>query len=447
MNYEKIIQTFKEHLARKQAPEFEVFLSRDQESEVEVKDQKLHAFNASESIGAALRVIVDKKLGFAFTTDFSPASIEKTVELALQTAEYSNPREFLSLARPDTLSSTIDLKDFDSAFSQISQETRLKLALEMEKVALAYDPRLRRARGTSCSGSLSEIFLENSWGLKKHHQKTMNVLALMAVAEEGEEAEGVFEFDFSPFLSSLDPSKVGLMAAQKALSYLGGKSGPTLKCPVILDPLVAADILEVLAPSFFADNLLKKRSLFEGKEKQRVLSDKVNLIDDGLLVGAYASFPFDGEGVACRRTSIIEKGIFQNCLSDLEYGARLKIGSSGSSERESIKGPPQIGHSNLYLEPGSLSFEGILKQAGRGVYITELIGMHTANPISGDFSVGAQGFWVEGGEVKYPLKQMALSGNLKEMLNRVEALGSDLRYYFKVASPSVLIGEMDVAGA
>lgn len=447
MNFEKIIQSFKEHLARKHAPEFEVFLSRDQESEVEVKDQKMHAFNASENIGAALRVIVDQKLGFSFTTDFSESSIIKTVDLALETAEYSNRREFLSLARPEKSSISIDLKDNDPAFTQVSQTMRLERALEMEKAALSSDPRVKRARGASCSSSLSEVFLENSWGLQKHYQKTMNVMALMAVAEEGDEAEGVFEFDFSPFFSSLNASQVGLKAARKALNYLGGKPGPTLKCPVILDPLVAAEILEVLAPSFYADNLLKKRSLFEGKQNQSILSSNLNLIDDGLLIGGYASFPFDGEGVATTRSTIIEKGVFKRPLADLEYGARLKTGTTGSSERESIKGPPQIGHSNLYLEPGSLSFDEILQQAGKGVYITELIGMHTANPVSGDFSVGAQGFWVENGQLSHPLKQMALSGNLKEMLNRVKALGSDLRYYFKVASPSVLIEEMDVAGA
>jgi len=447
MNFDQIIQSFKEKLSRKNAPEFEIFLERDHESEVEVKDQKLHASNASESIGAALRVISGKKLGFAYTTDFSEASIGQCVDLALETAQYSNERAFLSLAKPEPSEAQADLRDFDPGFLAISQNSRLQKALAMEKAALALDPRVKRARGAACSGSLSEIFLENSWGLKKHHQKTMNALVLMAVAEEGEDAEGVFEFDFSSFLGEISPEGVGRKAAEKALRYLGGKPGPTLRCPILLDPLIAAEILEVLAPSFYADNLLKKRSLFEGKQGQSVLSPLLQLVDDGLLPGGYASFPFDGEGVASRKTTIVERGVFKNFLADMEYGARLGAESSGSSERESIKAPPQIGHSNLYLEPGTLDFEALLKQAQKGIYITELIGMHTANPISGDFSVGAQGFWVEGGELKQPLKQMALSGNLKDMLQRVQSLGSDLRYYFKVGSPSLLIEEMDVAGA
>ncbi len=447
MNFQKIIQSFKEKLSRKKAPEFEIFLNSEQEVEVEVKEQKLNALNASESMGASIRVIVDKRLGFAYTTDFSESSLEKVVEQALATAQYSNQREFLQLATKQPEAPSMNLRDFDKNFSTTSQNLRLQKAMEMEKAALSLDSKIQRVRGASFAGSLSEVFLVNSWGVERHHRKTMNVLSLMAVAEEEKEAEGVFEFGFSSFLEELIPEEIGEKAAQKALRYLGGKPGKTLKGPVLLDPLVAAEILEVLAPSFFADNLIKKRSLFEGKQNQKILSSNMTLIDDACFIGAYASFPFDGEGMPSRSTRVVEGGVFKSPLADLEYGARLGLSSTGSSERESMKRPPQIGHSNFYVQPGKFSFEELVKKTQRGVYITELIGMHTASPISGDFSVGAQGFLIEGGEVKHALKQMALSGNLKEMMNRVQEVGSDLRFYFKVGSPTLLIEEMDVAGA
>lgn len=449
MEFKKIIESFKNRLAEQKAPEFEIFLSREHEVEAEVKDQNLHAFNASESVGVALRVLIDQKLGFAYTTDFSETSIQKTVEAALHTSRYSHRREFLSLAKSSPSqegAKVYDLKDCDPDFLQTSPQSRIQKALEMEKAALSLDPRVKRVRGASVSANFSEVYLINSWGLEKHHQKTMNVLSLMAVAEADEDSEGVFEFDFSSFLSILSPEAVGKQAAKKALQYLGAKPGPTLKCPVILDALVAADVLEVLAPSFYAESLLKKRSLFEGKQGQSVLSPLISLVDDGRLKEGYASFPFDAEGVTTQKTVVVEKGVFKNYLADLEYGQRMKAASTGSSEREGIKSPPQISYSNFYLESGNFSFEDLLKQVPRAVYITELIGMHTANPISGDFSVGAQGFWVEQGEIRYPLKQMAFSGNLREMLSRVKAVGKDVRSYFKLISPPLLIEEMDIGG-
>src|SRR4030095_16419423 len=196
-----------------------------------------------------------------------------------------------------------------------------------------------------------EVFLANSWGLERRHEHGMNLLSLMAVAEENGEAESAFEFDFSPSFEALNPEKIGKLAAEKALRYLGGKPGATLKDPVLLDPLAAAEILEVLAPSFYADNRVKKRSLFPEDPGKKILSETVSLIDDGTLAGGFASFPFDGEGVPRRRLTVVDRGIFQQVLCDTEYGARTGQASNGSSVREGLKPPPQIGHSNFFVEP------------------------------------------------------------------------------------------------
>jgi len=445
MDSQKIVEKLKGPVSRAGSPEFEVFVSREIHGSVEVKDQEIHSFESAETLGASLRLIQDHKMGFAYTTDLSDSGLNKLFETALATSRYSDSSEFLSLPQ-DGPAPRLDFQDCDSSFLSLPQAKKIDMALRLEKAALSFHPKIKRVRGASYEGNLSEVSLTNSWGLHRHHQNTMNVLSLMAVAEEGEEAEMAFEFEFSPFFADLNPEAVGLRAAKKAFGYLGSQLGPTFKGPVVLEPLVAAEILDVLAPSFYADHRVKKCSLFDAGPGETILSPHLNLIDDGTLKGGFASFPFDGEGVPRRRLLLVKEGILQQVLADTHYGARLKAHSTGSSSREGIKRPPEIGHSNFYILPGTLPLQEILKKIHRGIFMTELIGIHTANPISGDFSVGAQGFLIEKGEITTPLKQMALSGNLKTMLNCVAAVASDLRFYFKVGSPSLLISEMDVAG-
>ncbi len=445
MKFETILEKFKTKLGSQGSLEFEIFLVRQLQSSVEAKEGQVNSFESAETLGAGLRVIQNKKFGFAYTSDFTEAGLDQAVRVAVDTAQYSDANPFLNF--PQKRENEVELQDYDPSYLSTSPQKQIELALELEKSALAESSKVKRVRGASYQGGVYEVWLVNSWGLFAHHQKTMNVLSLMAVAEEGEEAEAGYEFSFSSFLKDLNPRQVGKQAARKALSYLGGKPGPTLKGPVLLDPLAAAEILEVLAPSFYADRIIKQCSLFDKKHLgTQILSPQISLVEDGLLKAGYASFPFDGEGVPKTRVCVVRQGQWQSLFADTEYANRLGMPSSGSSVREDFKRPPRIGCSNFFIEPGEHTPEALLQKIDQGVLITELIGMHTANPISGDFSVGAQGFLIQKGEKAYPVKQIALSGNLKTMMNQVEEVGSDLRFAFKMGSPSLLISEMDVAG-
>ncbi len=446
IHFEKIVKEFKTRLAQYQNLEFEIFCLREESSEIEVKESELHIDQFSNNVGAAIRLICQKKLGFAYTTDFSSNGISSAIEKALSLSELTNPNNYLQLSQSQNNESNSLMNNYDKNYKELSKKILIQSALELERAAIDFDPKVKRVRGAGCEAGFYEVYLVNSWGVEKYHQKTMNTLSLMAVAENENEAEMAHEFDFSCFFENLNPEKVGKKAAKKALSYLGAKPGPTIQCPVLLDALTASEILEVLAPSFYADHLLRKRSLFCHQQNKQVLSSELTLIDDGWLQDGAGSFPFDGEGVAKQRTVVVEQGVFKQPLFDLEYAAQFKVKSTGSSVREGIKRPSQISHSNFFIEKGELSFEQLVQSIQRGIYITELIGIHTADPISGDFSVGAQGFLIEKGEITTPIKQIALSGNLKEVMNRVEKIGSDLRFCFKIGSPSLLISSMDLAG-
>jgi len=444
MNFKSLFQKIKNQLAARQIQEFELYFLREKNNEVEVKDQSVESFDSAESVGVSLRVLKNKRIGFSYTTDFSDESIQKMIERAEATSTLSDANDFFSFSASSV--SPLTWKDFDEKSAQLSPQIQTQMALELEKAALAYDSRVRKVRGASCSNNVSEVFLANSAGVFLNHSQTQNGISLMAVAEEGEEAESSYEFAFSNFFQNLNPEQVGSLGAKKALRYLGGVAGKNYRGPVLLDSLLAAEILEVLVSSFCGDALAKQRSLLEGKWGQKIFSDQLTLIDDGLLREGYASFPFDGEGQPKQKTILLEKGVFQNALFDQEYAKRLKKPATGSASREGIRRPPHIACSNCYWVPGKLSFEELTRKIGEGVYITDLVGLHTANPISGDFSVGAQGFEIRGGEITRPLKQIAVSGNLKEVMARVKEVGADLRFAFKMGSPSLLIEEMHISG-
>jgi PmbA protein len=210
---------------------------------------------------------------------------------------------------------------------------------------------------------------------------------------------------------------------------------------------VAASLLELLSTSLLAESVQKGRSLLAGRLGQEVAAPSANLIDDGLLPGGLETAPFDAEGNPRQRTVLLERGRLAGFLYD-QYGAnREGRASTGNASRPGALSPPSVQVSNLYLEPGSHSFEALLAEMGRGIIISNVLGMHTANPVSGDFSVGASGHWVEGGHISHPVKGIAISGNVLTLLSRLAVVGSDLRFWGRVGSPSLLIERLDVGGA
>lgn len=445
-NFKNIFEKISSKLSSHSKLEFEAYYVYERNLEIEVKDQKLDTFESAETYGLGLRILKEGKMGFSYTSDFGDASLQRCIDSALQTLPYSAENKYLQFQSAYQLPE-INLEDFDPQFTSQDSALFKQKAMELEKAALAYHPSIKHVRGASASATLSEVCLANSLGLNLNHQNTLSVLSLMAVAEEGDEAESAYEFGFSPFIEKIDAQNIGENAAKKAAAYLNGKEGKNYQGPALLDSSIVADIFDVLAPSFYADHLFKKQSMLVDKQNQQVFSPLLTLKDNPHLLSGVGSYLFDAEGVLGSEKILLKEGILQDILADKEYQEIMNLKAAGSSHRDSYKKQPNLSYSNLYLEKGSFSFQELLQKMGTGIYITELMGMHTANAISGDFSVGAQGFWIEKGEIAYSLKQIAISGNLKKMLNAVEAVGSDLRFYYKLGTPSILLSHLDVAGA
>ena len=219
-----------------------------------------------------------------------------------------------------------------------------------------------------------------------------------------------------------------------------------MQCPAILRNSVVAELVEFLSSSFSAEQIDKGRSMLAGKIGQRLFSEHVTLVDDGLLAGGFATSPFDGEGIPSTKTRLVDGGMVAGALYDCYYARKLGADPTGSSVR-GIKSPPSIGFSNLYMEPGRHAPERLLDGISKGILITDLMGLHTANPVTGDFSLGASGILIENGKLTRPCRGFAVAGNVLELFRKMTDISSDLRFFGNVGAPSVRVSEISVGGS
>jgi PmbA protein len=262
---------------------------------------------------------------------------------------------------------------------------------------------------------------------------------------DGEQQSG-FGLQFTRKYAELDPEAIGREAAFKAVRLLGASRMPTKRAAVVFEPYVVTNFLSVLSSALTAEAVQKGRSLFAGKIGERVAASGITVIDDGTLPGGLLSAPFDGEGVPSRRTVLIQDGRLLGFLQNSYTGAKDGLPSTGNASRGSYKSTPELGSTNFYLAPGELAPEEIIKQTDEGLYLTEVMGMHTVNPISGDFSVGAAGIWIEHGELTTPARGMVIAGNMLELLEGIDAVGKDLRFFIGKGAPTVRVVRLTISG-
>jgi PmbA protein len=293
------------------------------------------------------------------------------------------------------------------------------------------------------------VHLASTTGVDAGYERTDAWVVVVTLAVEGDETQTGFSFQIARGLDELDAEPVADEAVSRAVEMLGAVKPPTARVPVVLDPFAASSFLGVLAGALNAESVLKGRSLFATMVGDQVGSETFTLVDDGRILDGPGACPFDGEAVPSSRTELFTAGRLNGFLHDT-YTARRSGGgqrSTGNAKRGGYKGAPGVGTSNFYVEAGELSFEDLLARAEGGVVIRDVSGVHSgANPISGEFSVGATGLRIEGGALGEPLREMTIASTLPEMLKGISGVGGDLRFFSSVGTPSILIGEMTLAG-
>lgn len=426
------------------AHQAEVYISKGKELTIEVANGQVETLKNAEEQGLGVRVIVDNRLGYAYTSDFSPQALEATLQQAIRNAEKTHPDPHYRL--PEPFSDHRELEVYDPEIEAITVEEKIKMALAIEKAAREYDPRVKITENCSYQDSQYQVILANSRGILCSYQGAYCGCFAYVVAEEDEDAQTGFGMQFDLKIGALDPVKVGREAASKAVRMLKAGHIRTQKAPVVFDPYVATSFLGVLAPALSADAVQKGKSLFAGKVGQQVCSPLINIIDDGALPGGLMSSPFDGEGVSTGRTVLVEKGVLKGFLHNTYTAAKDGVNSTGNAVR-SFKSTPEVGTTNFYIEPGNVSKEELLAGIEEGFYVTEVLGMHTANPISGDFSVGASGLWIEKGRLTKPVRGVAIAGNLMNLFQLVDCVADDLTFFIGKGSPTIRIKEMTISGS
>jgi PmbA protein len=318
--------------------------------------------------------------------------------------------------------------------------------MAMEREAFAVDLRIKRIRKASANFSAAETVIANTRGALVSYQGTAVSSSIEVVAEEKGESQAGSDFDVNRFYSKVAIEEVGRRAARKALDLLGARTIASVKAPVVLDAEVAQEFLAIMASGFSAESVQKKRSLFIGKLGLEVVSPLITVYDDGLLEGGLGTAPSDDECVPTKKKTVIDRGRLSLFLYNTYAANKDGTVSTGNGMRGGFKGMPMVGVTNLYVEPGRMSLNELIGATAGGLYVTEVMGMHTANPISGDFSVGATGFWVENGKKTYPVREITIAGNILDLMKNIDAVGSDLKFTGRINCPSLRIRELSIGG-
>lgn len=422
----------------------EVYVKSYRSLLIEVKDQTVEAMESSISFGYSARVIRDSRLGFSYSTD--PEELAVVVDNALQASRWTERDTYLELPEP-LEAKRVEI--YDSEIDSIREEDAIEKALLIERSALREDSRIKKIRKASGSFSRGEILILNSKGVDENYSSTTSIAQIMTVAEDGSESQMGWDFEGSRFLKDVSFENVGRNAARRAIQLLGARKISAIKAPVILDNSVTSDFLGIFVSSLSSESVQKGKSLLAGKIGQEVISSRINIIDDGLLPRKLGSRPIDDEGVATREKILIKEGVLLGYLYNIYTAKKDGVASTGNAVRRGFSDVPLVGALNLYIDAASRSdvmgMKEMVSAADKGLFVTEAMGVHTANPISGEFSVGVSGLWIENGEIKFPVKEAVISGNILDFFGKVEAVGDDLRFYGNIGAPSLLIGPTDIS--
>jgi PmbA protein len=426
----------------------EAYAEEERRTEVSALRGEVEGMTFAESRGVGVRVIRDERLGYAWAADPTEDEVRAAVGAARENAALAEPDA--SNVLPDAAAVDPMPELYRSESASIAADDKVRMALDLERYSVSRDPRVTKVDLAQVGDEVSRVAIGSTTGVDLSYERTDAWVVAVTLAVEGDETQVGFSFTIARGLDQLAWEPIADEAVDRAVQMLGADKPETAKVPVILDPFAASSFLGVLAGALNADNVLKGRSLFADMVGQEVGAPAFTLIDDGRRADGPGACPFDGEGVPSGRTELFTGGVLNGFLHST-YTARRAGGgqrSTGNAKRGGYKGAPGVGTSNFFVEAGDRSLEALRADAAGGVLIMDVSGVHSgANPISGEFSVGATGRRIgSDGTLGEPLREMTIASTLPEMLQSVRAVGSDLRFFSSVGTPSILIGEMTLAG-
>jgi PmbA protein len=429
--------------------DLEIFYSQGRDLTIKVFGGDVDVYKLAEAEGLGLRGKYNDKMGYSYTEKVDKTSVEFLIDSLVE-----NSKNIDSEDKEEIFEGSSEYKkinNFNKSLEEVTEREKIEFVKNLEKEALKLDKRIKSIQECVYGDGYSETVISNSKGLDINDKSNISYTYISVVAKEDEDIQSGFAYKVTNNFSELDYKKIAKEAVDEAVTMLGAKSIKSDKYPIILRNNAASDILEAFSSVFSAERVQKNLSLLKGKLSEKIASDKITLIDDPFLKNGYASSGFDGEGVPTRLKNIINEGVLETYLYNIKTALKDNVESTGNASRTSYKSSIGISPTNMYIKPGDLGLDQLIENINEGVLITDVQGLHSGlNPISGDFSLSAQGVHIKNGKKIRPINQITISGNFIEMLKNVEEVGKDLRFGLPsnayIGSPSLKIKHLDLAG-
>ncbi|MEO6981867.1 MAG: TldD/PmbA family protein [Edaphobacter sp.] len=410
--------------------------------------------SGSRAVGLRVFIASGKAQRTASTSssDFSDESIARLVEGAVTLAKITSEDPFAGLPEAHEFGKLdSDLKLYFGDVNEMPPAERIEIARRCEAAAMAYDTRIQNSGGGDFDTATSHKILVNSRGFIGEYSRSYCGFSTQPIAQD--EKGGMqrnYWFSAARTVKKLEsPEEIGQEAARRTLKRLGARQVKTQKAPVVFSPEIAKSIIGNIFEAANGDSIYRNASFLSGLLGEQIAGENITVVDDGTLVfdgiGGFGTRPFDGEGLPTRRTVLVEHGVLKSYVMNTYTARKLGMQSTGNASR-GLAGNPGIGAGNFYLEPGTSTPEQIIGDIKNGLYVTETMGFGV-NLVTGDYSQGASGMWIENGEIAYPVEEITIAGNLKDMYKNIVAIGNDLVFRGASASPTIRVEGMMIAGA
>ncbi len=431
----------------------EAYVARSRTTEVKVFGGDVESLSSAEIAGVGIRLVVDGRQGYAWAGSLDPEVIAETLAEARDNACFGSPDEYHGLPGPDDVAlpdggspNSLDL--WRDALTSFPAEEKVAIALGLERAVLGGDSRIRGVRSSNFGDAAVEMALANSLGVEASARRTVCSCTVLTLAGEGTATRTGYGFSAGREPGDLDVDEAAAMAIGRTVRLLGATQPKSSRLPVVFDPMVSASLIGVLSGALNGEGMLKGRSMFTGRLGEDVANPGVTLVDDPTDTEAFGAAAFDSEGVPTRPVALIDKGRLDAFLHNLYTGRRAGVGTTGSAVRAAYKSTPGVGPRALRLEPGPSSPEELMARAEGGLFVQSVTGLGTgASTVTGDFSVGADGLMIRGGQLAEPVREITVASTLQRMLLEVE-VGSDLvRLPGGAAGVTLFVPEMTMSGA
>lgn len=443
MDYKALADQLVKKCLKKGADAAEVYIESGRNLSIEVRNGEIETVEEAASYGAGLRVFVKEKMAFSSSNDLGEKALDDAVTRAIEFAKITTPDPNNVLPDDKGIMEVAGL--YDPQIAQVTMDEKIELAKKVEKLAMK-DPRITKSAGAGYSEGEGEVFIANSNGLVKSFKSTGCSFGVSVVAEKGEQKSSGGESCSRRFYKDFKPAEeVADKAARKAYDMLDSKPVKTQKAAIIFDPVVAYALLGGILGAINGERVLQGASFLGNKLNQKIGSELLTLIDDGTREKGMASKPFDGEGVPTQKRIIIDKGVLKGFMYNTIVAKRAGVQSTGNASRGGFTSLPGIGPHNFYIAAGEANPEDIIKATKVGLLVKEVTG-YGINPVNGNFSGGAAGFWVEDGKIAFPVKGLTIAGTAAEMLNGIDMVGNDLDLNRAVTAPTFRIALLQIGG-